>query len=534
MQTEADKTVKEQFGLEAGLQVSGSYGPTVSFAAHLNANFSTSSEETQRKTVSFSQEVTQKASEKVTERLKQTVTQRVLQEIQEINRHSFTNTSSTKHIRGIYRWLNKVYDAQIFNYGQRMMYEFVVPEPAAYFLYAMVDNPPTDSEIIKPDPPTFNGQALKPSHLSRTNYQQYVAKYQVRAVPAPPPEFQNAAYFDKQDNVQDGSTFGRAAKIDVPVGYEAFGATVMADYIFAKDKGHQYRVMLGGTNFDVSGYWGCTYKELDMRYRELSVAYILWNTWSFTLGIDVSCRLSDEGFTKWQQQVFDGITEAYLKLRADYEEKKAALAIQEGPNLGRNPLENQRIMKDELKKLVLMMLTGSNAIYRDSFYSSSEPLMRLDKACENGSFIRFFENAFEWTNIVYVFYPYFWGRHARWISAIHLTDPDADFAAFLRAGAARVQIPVRPGFEKAVVHYCQFGGIWNGNDPPMRDDDLYVPIVDEIAANLGKFDNEGVPYPEGSKPWEVRVPTELVLVQNLEEIPNIRDILTGNNVTIHE
>ena len=132
---------------------------------------------------------------------------------------------------------------------------------------------------------------------------------------------------------------------------------------------------------------------------------------------------------------------------------------------------------------------------------------------------------------MYVLYPYFWGRKSRWISALHFTDPDPDFAAFLKAGAARVQVPVRPGFEKAVAYFCQFGLIWEGNDPPLRDDDLYVPIVDEIAANLGKLD-EGVPYPKDAKPWEVRIPTSLVLLQNLEEIPNIRDMLTGNNVVI--
>lgn len=531
-QTEADKTVKQQFGLEAGLQVSGSYGPTVQFAAHLNANYSTASEETQRKSVSFSQEVTQKASEKVSERVRHAVTRRVLEEVQEINRHTFTNTSNSKHIRGIYRWLNKVYDAQILNYGQRMMYEFVVPEPAAWFLYAMVENPPPDTEIVKPDPPTFGGVPLQPSHLTRTNYQSYVAKYQVRGVPSPPPEFQTASYFDKQDKVQDGTEFGRAGKIDIPPGYEAFGATVMADYAFTSNDSHAYRIMIGGQSFDFSDVWGCEYQDLGPGYRELSIAYSLFHAWEFALGVDVACRLSVDGFAKWQQQVFDGITEGYLKLKADYEEKKAARELQQGPVLGRNPLENQRLMKDELKKLALMMLTGSDEIARDSFYASSEPLMRLDSACENGSWIRFFENAFEWTNLVYVFYPYFWGRHARWGSAIHLTDPDPEFAAFLRAGAARVQVPVRPGFEKAVAHFCQFGEIWNGNDPPLRDDELYVPIVDEIAANLGKFDDEGVPYPTGSKPWEVRVPTELVVVQDLEEIPNILDALTGNAVEL--
>ena len=535
MQTEATKTVKQQFGLEAGLQISGSYGPTVSFAAHLNANFSTTSEETQRKAVSFSQEVTEKTSESVRQRVKQTVTHRVLQEIQEINKHAFVNSSVDKHIRGIYRWLNKVYDAQIFNYGQRMMYEFVVPEPAAYFIYAMIENPPQDSELVKPDPPTFAGSPLKPSHLSRTNYQDYVAKYKVHAAPPPPPQFQNVAYFDKQDKVQDGSIFGRASKIDIPTGYEAYAASVMSDYTYTSGAEHLYHVLLGNRAFDQSDHWGHDYQHLDTRYRELAVAYKLFNAWAFTLGIDVDCQLTTVAFTKWQQDAYDAIIEAYLRLKADYDEKIAVKAIQQDPaKLGRNPLENQRLTKEELKKLVLMIFTGSDSIARDSFLASSEPYMDLAKVCENGSWIRFFENAFEWTNMTYVLYSYFWGRHARWNSAIHFTDPDSDFAAFLRAGAARVQVPVRPGFEKALVHFLQFNEIWQGNDPPMINDDLYVPIVDEIAANLGKFDNDGVPYPEGSHPWEVRVPTDLVLVQNLEEIPNIRDILTGNNVKIHD
>ena len=334
-QTEADSTIKQQFGLDAGLQVSGSYGPTVQFSAHLNANYNTSSEQTQRKAVSFSQEVTQKASEKVSERIKHSVTRRVLQEIQEINRHTFTNTSNSKHIRGIYRWLSKVYDAQIFNYGQRMMYEFVVPEPAAWFLYAMVNNPPSDTEIVKPTPPTYNGAPLQPQNLTRTNYQGYVAQYQVRAVPAPPPEFQHSAYFDKQDKVDQGSDFGRGGKLDIPDGYEAFGATVMADYAFTQNDSHNYRIMIGGQSFDFSDTWGCEYQDLNLRYRELSIAYSLFHAWDFTLGVDVSCRLTNEGFAKWQQLVFDGIVEAYLKLKADYDEQKAAQQLQAGPPLGR-------------------------------------------------------------------------------------------------------------------------------------------------------------------------------------------------------
>jgi len=533
MQSEAEKTVKSQFGLEAGLQVSGSYGPTVNFSASLNSTFSTSAEESQRKSVTFSKEVTQKTSEQIRQRVRTQVTQRVLEEIQEINKHSFDNSKGTSHIRGIYRWLNKIYDAQIFNYGQRMMYEFVVPEPAAFFLYAMIENPPKDTELVKPDPPTYFGAPLKPSHLTRGNYVDFVAKYQVRNVPPPPAEFQHVSYIDKQDKVEDGTDFGRAGTIALPDGYEAYAATVMTDYIFSEGD-HAFTLMLGNRNFDRSNHWGSDYQDLGARYKQLSVAYLLWNVWSFTIGVDVYCRVAADAFAKWQQQVFDAITEAYLRLKSDYDEKVAASSIRQGvPILGRNPLENVRIIREELKKLVVIMLTGSNDIALDSFYSSSEPFVRPDKACENGSRIRFFENAFEWNNMMYVLYSYFWGRRPRWISAVHFTDPDADFAAFLRAGAARVQVPVRPGFEQAVAHFCQFQQIWDGNDPPLRDDDLYVPIVDEIAANLGKFD-DGVPYPPGSVPWEVRIPTDLVLLENLEEVPNIRDILTGATVTLKD
>ncbi|MGN6215439.1 MAG: hypothetical protein ACTHN7_00555, partial [Solirubrobacterales bacterium] len=60
MQNEATKTVQSQFGLQAGLQVSGSYGPVVSFSASLNTSFSTSTSESQRKDTTFSREISEK------------------------------------------------------------------------------------------------------------------------------------------------------------------------------------------------------------------------------------------------------------------------------------------------------------------------------------------------------------------------------------------------------------------------------------------------------------------------------------------
>jgi hypothetical protein len=529
MESEASKTVQSQFQLDAGLQVSGSYGPAVSFSASLNTSFSTSTEESQRKAVSYSREVTEKTVERIRELVREERRVRTLEQIEEINVHKIENTQNPKgHVRGIYRWLNKIYDAQIFNYGQRMMYEFVIPEPAAYFLYAMIENPPQDMELEKPEPPTYGGVALKPENLTRTNYQQYLAKYEVTNAKAPPASFKNVAYFEKQEGKEE-SHYQRSSKIAIPEGYEATSATTWWGFVRSDDHADRAELVVLTGGYDASSGW----VSFSTPYRdEISVGVHTIYTKAFVVTVDIYCQLTTEGFAKWQHETFAAIMESYLNKRAAYEEKLEQLAIQKGPQiLGRNPFENLRIERDELKKLVIMTLRQDSYLNINSYYGGAEPYMNISKACGNGSLIRFFENAFEWNNMTYVFYPYFWGRHARWISALHLTDPDLDFAAFLRAGAARVQVPVRPGFERAVAYFSQVGEIWEGSDVPLIGDSMYVPIVEEISENLGKLD-DGVPYPADSQPWEVTVPTSLVVVQDLEEIPAIRDGLTGDPIKL--
>ena len=238
-----------------------------------------------------------------------------------------------------------------------------------------------------------------------------------------------------------------------PMGMKGMLRMISYNSIFESGSNNFARIMLGGLSIN-RNYWGAEYKTFTEKYRsEITVTASLMNKWSFALGVDVFCSLTDEANSKWQLKVYDAIMQAYLDQKAAYDSKLEQKDIQKGVEiLGRNPIENRRIEKEELKKLVIMILTNDQCRNINSFTSYNpcdpsslnEPVMDLSKVCSNGSFIRFFENAFEWENILYVFYPYFWGCNAKWINAIHLTDPDLDFAAFLKAGAARVQIPVRP------------------------------------------------------------------------------------------
>ncbi|MFI6292537.1 hypothetical protein ACIBEJ_13180 [Nonomuraea sp. NPDC050790] len=533
LQNEAEKHVKSQLDIEAGLQVSGSYGPAVSFTSSLKAGFSTTTEESQRKASSFSQEVTQRTVEKVREKVRTLVRRRTLEEFEENNRHAFSNNLA-RHTRGVYRWLNKVYDAQVFNYGQRMMFDFVVPEPAAFYLYGLVENPPQDSELVKPAPPAVAGNPLTPAMIDVNTYGPLLSRYRVTNAPPQPPELRTASFFAKYDGGNYTST-GAAGKVEIPEGYRAYRVTVQATHIWAEDiQLHPFQIVFDGRMYDFHNSWGSQGGPTSWLEKDASVSIsVAANAWA--VAIDLDCKLSPEAYASWQHLAFDAIIAAYQQQLAEYNERKAQRELERSNSrqFGRNPLANRRVERDELKKWVIMMLAKQPELNLDSFKSpTGTPVLDLDKANANGRYIRFLENAFEWQNMLYVFYPHLWGRRARWVSALNVTDPDQDFAAFLRAGAARVQVPVRPGFERAVAYFVHTGNVWDGNDVPTVEDELYVPIIDEITTNLGRIDG-GVPYPAGSRPWEVVVPTDLVLVQDPSEVPPMRDALRpGAHVTL--
>src|SRR5262249_15442111 len=108
------------------------------------------------------------------------------------------------------------------------------------------------------------------------------------------------------------------------------------------------------------------------------------------------------------------------------------------------------------------------------------PEISFAAADAQGRYARFFEQAFEWEQMMYFLYPYYWAAKQRWSSMVRAGDDDPLFLDFLKAGFARVVIAVRPGFESAVVHFLETGEIWNGGDLPPITGPLYLNIVEEV------------------------------------------------------
>jgi hypothetical protein len=256
-----------------------------------------------------------------------------------------------------------------------------------------------------------------------------------------------------------------------------------------------------------------------------------WSAAEFAIGVEVSCQRTQRALDEWRLKTHAAILQAYQKQVRDYEEKLSALQVQAAQEIqGKNPLENEQLIRTELKK-------GATSVFTDQQYDlfgaislspEGYPQPNLSEAAIEGKYIRFFEQAFEWEQMMYFFYPYFWGRKPNWLARALLQDVDPLFGEFIKAGAARIVISVRPGFEKAIAHFFDTGEIWDGGDLPDISSPLYVSIIDEIR------ERDKAPGKEVAQgdPWDVHLPTTLVLLRSQAGLPAWQKNAAGDWVPV--
>jgi hypothetical protein len=520
MSRETSQTIKEDASLKAGLTVSGKYGPTVEFSASAEGSISRSKEEATKSAASFSQDVTERSAYKITERVLERSSLRVTNEVIEKNTHELNNVNGTGHISGVYQWVNKVYQAQMFNYGIRMIYDFMVPEPAAFLITALEGAHANAVELEKPTPFT-----LRPDQITETNYYSWVQLYGATDV-QPPPEIFKTKSHDYNANAEDKNVeFTHSGQITVDDGYKAiYGTFGCVRSIWENEA--VVDVILGSRSHRFNGGDWVWSTSLGDETDSIPLALVTDLVGDISVAVEIKCRRTERAMLKWQLETHAKLTTAFKARLSEYEEKVKALEVQAGVVIhGRNPFLNMELMNDELKKHCVTILTEQhfdlfNAIGTGSF---SVPQINLFENAAEGPYVRFFEQAFEWEQMTWLTYPYFWGRKSRWDERIAYEDVDPVFNQFLKAGYCRVVVPVRPGFEGAIDHFMTYGEIWNGGPLPAISNPLYLPIADEIAERL---DRPGDEIPQGD-PWLVRLPTTLVHLRADDQLPRWHQDATG-------
>ncbi len=518
MTRESSETIKEDASLKAGLTVSGKYGPTVEFTASAEGSMSRSKEEATKSASTFSQDVTQRSATKISERVLKRHTLRITNEITEKNSHLLDNVGGTGHIAGVYQWVNKVYQAQMFNYGLRTMFDFMVPEPAAFLIRAMQAAHESAVEIEKPEEFT-----LTPEEITDTNYGDWVNAYAATDVsPPPPPYITKGADFKAVDE-EAPTMMNHSGQIAIDEGYEAISA-YLGTLVFYWEENWALFVVVGD-NFRQVGLKAdktyTTLQTLSMARQRGTVPFALITNRVANVGltIEIKCQRTEEAMRKWRAETHAKLLTAYRARLSEYEEKLAAIEIQAGIAIkGANPAVNLERMKDELKKDCISILTDQHFDLFDAIDnapSTGMPQIDVSEAAIEGSYVRFFEQAFEWEHLTWITYPYFWGRKSEWEERLAFDDPDPLFTQFLKAGYARVSVPARLGFEGAIDHFMTYGELWEGGPLPTISSPLYLPIADEIAERL---DRPGEEIPQG-EPWTVRIPTNLVHLRADDQLP---------------
>ncbi|MFT3794144.1 hypothetical protein [Flavobacterium sp.] len=527
MQTEIAKILQEQQQFEAHASVHASLGAGTTLDAGGSYASNVSKEESNRQAVTQAKEITERATERIVSRIRREKTVRVTETFKDTNRHIFDNRQGDEHVSGVYRFINAIYKNQVYNYGKRLMYEFMIPQPSKlHRLGKGASSSDINAQILSiPLDPRTNGLPDF-NAVNGGNYMEYASRYSAEVNIYPTAFIYINKTFSGGVEVFWDPKRGGAVKEDfnlkIPEGYETVHAKMDASRDFDNTFYRSFGVSVGNIKSWMDGNSRTkrfnTEKPdnpiLDNFRETISLSLQSLNNIGYNVAISIKCQLTNEGLVKWKKETFEAILEGYEQQMDEYNQKLAEIKANGVRILDSNPLFYRQIEQLVLRKNCISYLiddtnTNSKRRFGRLMYNQGATFgnhqVNVDKDMDNyGSFAKFMEQAFEWNNISYNFYPFYWGNRTDWGELYQYESNDAIFRSFMQAGMARVVVTVRPGFEDAVMHYMTFGQIWNGGRLPILGDPLYLSIVDELREQEYVIEET----------WESVLPTNLIAIQS--------------------
>lgn len=536
LQTQVQEQVHEELSGRASAGFSADYGAVTAEAATelaMSIGRSTASSSA----TEFAKTVLMKTLEKMSSvRRERTAHSREVK-TSNTEREGYDNATGS-HKVGVLRWVDEVHEARLVNYGTLTMMEFVLPRPGAVLLWSAISAARQD--LPQPPPPfTVTLDDIEPGGVD-----DLIERYGL-ADPPPPPApvlFVSKAVtlngdFKKYPSDRTSMTLVDTS-LAVPDGYEIarYWALLSATYVEnpAEEAFGRLQVTMG--------YRGCL--RLNLRRNRWTALTHTGDTpivprngiFPFAVtGVDrragaltvvLKCMPTPERIQAWKQEFYAALLQAHQRRQAEYEDRlRESRRGQPVLVVPRNPAQYRALERDELKRSCIGVITAQNfdafgAL--DTGADGDRPRMLFGEVAEEGEYIEFFERAIEWHNLDCLLYPYFWSNPADdWLNALQLQVDDPKHEEFLKAGAARVVVPIRKGFEPAVMTYLSHPErpiLWDGQsfDDIDADSELYYPIWRAQMELQGQL--EEAPAPVGT-PWRFSVPTNHQIISGDGTLP---------------
>jgi hypothetical protein len=487
-----DTQMQHATALNVGASLSASYG-AVTLSTNFGYSATTNDTQSKKDSRNHSMEITKKASARTKRDHKITfkVSSVVGSEDQSVR--VISNPSATDTMRIDYFSLARKWKVDLLRYGLRMTYDIVIPNPGAGIVKLVKDVKALEALISMPFtfslPLTaiyYNPLATDPHLIS--NYDTLAAEYD--APVTAPPEVRKWVNVHKETQpVSDYDTpHFDSIEFDIDENYYVYSVQLESNYATDQGETRSFLLMLGGETL------GQGLNKLIGMSGHLSIDFAYQYVYNYAINVTLACRPKAQVVLDWRLQVWNQIRQAaeeqYNKNLQNYRDEQAKLTQQIADF---DALTLRRMEREEIMKGVLRWLLGPQ-FYLVPFNLSglfgsdlSDPGVddvldpnRLTEAewisvMERGEFIKYLHNAIEWENVLYFTYPYFWDDNKLWEFKKFLYHPDQTHRMFLRSGASRVVLTIRPGFEPSFTSLVE-SGAFNALPGPHP----YVTIAQEI------------------------------------------------------
>ncbi|WP_433654740.1 hypothetical protein ACQPW1_28545 [Nocardia sp. CA-128927] len=460
--------------------------------------------------------LTEKASSRSKQEHKVTISTTTVTGTEMSTTRKVRNPSATEPMRIDYFSMMRKWQVRLYRYGLRLTYDIVIPEPGAAMraTYKQLselrerlgpfDFPVTHDEIT---------EAVRPGE-TQPHYLVLADRYDAQGLSLPPASLEPQTF-----RVESGGGEGRTSatiKLTVPNGYEIVDVTLagrMTSY-----SGHLGQFTVEGTSVDFEEKFGNkAFPPGFVLQRDTGGAFLQGATgsptvvltfdWVSTQTLQLTARLRPLGRTyqQWQIDVWTALfNAAQTTYFAEQQDIAARVAALEERLNKVDTLTLRREESDEIMKGVIRFIAGqsyrymsagaetafdkaaldsngaSRAEYGIGFVANELKIADTDMAAvrQHEQIVRMINQAIEWENVVSFLYSYFWDTPKSWDFIRDIQHPDATRQAFLRAGAARVVLTVRKGWEETWLRFAESGFTNPKFDPDVR----YLKIAQEIAA----------------------------------------------------
>jgi hypothetical protein len=189
--------------------------------------------------------------------------------------------------------------------------------------------------------------------------------------------------------------------------------------------------------------------------------------------VKVDLTPTTESWRQWRSQVWAILRQAeltrYTEGREALRHRRTALARElDAPDA----LTLRRMEREQIMHLVLEWLFPE---FGKSPASAAPGLSPAQAILEYGEYVKFVQEAIDWDRILVLLYPYFWDKAEHHALKLYLQHTDGFHREFLRAGAARVVLAIKPEREQEVVSLLDQGELGT-----LAPGSRFSPLIDAV------------------------------------------------------